>query len=384
MTNETTAPAQSLHDQIMRLPTDATKFFGDIEELLAYKAGHRDACHAAAELAAGYEADARQAAPVAVPDDLRAKAENFVARMRKGAEGDRAAERELEGEDADEAQACAVQAYIQEAAASMVEQLLAAAPTPPAGPWEFPCTPPAPETDESIAADCYESIADVLNTEPGWSVLEHVEWMKELLGQASEYLHDVPESSVGGSDVAVELCQRMRLCLAGKAPGYLAAIAPPAPTPPGQPAAPVDVPDEREAFEQWVDSYGWPIQRRSDGDTRYYEDPTTQLGWEAWKARALLAAAPTPPEHTKVQKCGCTMREKLVGDGCHVCNPGRAADLQAEQPECGCCGKTGPCDLDCDAVESVPRELLFRITRNGGVDTLLAIDELRDLLGGGA
>ncbi|SFB20138.1 DUF551 domain-containing protein [Azotobacter beijerinckii] len=190
MTNETTAPAQSLHDQIMRLPCTPPKD-ANVSQMLAYKSGHRDARHAAAELAAGYEADAQQAAPmavptppaapsisiedmsraafeeamafgvnydaflrlansvaeaiaptpparpVAVPDDLRAKAENFVARMRKGAEGDRAAERELEGEDADEAQACAVQAYIQEAAASMVEQLLAAAPTPPGqqGQW---------------------------------------------------------------------------------------------------------------------------------------------------------------------------------------------------------------------------------------------------------
>ncbi|SFK45856.1 hypothetical protein SAMN04244574_00692 [Azotobacter beijerinckii] len=78
-----------------------------------------------------------------------------------------------------------------------------------------------------------------------------------------------------------------------------------------QQAAPVDVPDEREAFEQWIDSYGWPIQRRSDGDTRYYEDPTTQLGWEAWKARALLAAAPTQPAQQPVAE----VVPQLVDDG---------------------------------------------------------------------
>lgn len=174
---ETTAPVQSLHDQIMRLPCTPPKD-ANVNQSISYKSGHRDARHAAAELAAEHEAEQQQeltaieamarmladgewaehvgmlggpiaqrleteitrmhneqqATQAAVQDELRAKAENFVARMRKGAEGDRAAERELEDEDADEAQACAVQAYIQEDAAAMVEQLLAAAPTPPTRP----------------------------------------------------------------------------------------------------------------------------------------------------------------------------------------------------------------------------------------------------------
>ncbi|WP_349573069.1 hypothetical protein [Azotobacter salinestris] len=68
MTHETTAPVQSLHDQIMRLPCTPPKD-ANINQMLAYKSGHRDASHAAAELAAAHEAE--QAAPVAVPDGWR-------------------------------------------------------------------------------------------------------------------------------------------------------------------------------------------------------------------------------------------------------------------------------------------------------------------------
>lgn len=80
------------------------------------------------------------------------------------------------------------------------------------------------ETDQSVAADAYWHIAEVIGTEQSWSVQEHVEWMRELLQQASDELHDVPESAVGGSDTVVELCRRLRLCLAGKAPGYLGGL----------------------------------------------------------------------------------------------------------------------------------------------------------------
>jgi hypothetical protein len=63
MTNATTAPVQSLHDQIMHLPCTPPKD-ANVNQAISYRAGHRDARHAAAELAAAYEADA----PVAVPD----------------------------------------------------------------------------------------------------------------------------------------------------------------------------------------------------------------------------------------------------------------------------------------------------------------------------
>lgn len=46
-----------------------------------------------------------------------------------------------------------------------------------------------------------------------------------------------------------------------------------------------------------------------------------------------------------------------------------AAPPAAEQPECGCCGQTGPCDPDCDCAEqpdtvAVPRNLLEEINSN--------------------
>jgi hypothetical protein len=32
-------------------------------------------------------------------------------------------------------------------------------------------------------------------------------------------------------------------------------------------------------------------------------------------------------------ECKCSLRTRLVGDGCAVCNPERAAELMAEQPD---------------------------------------------------
>jgi len=45
--------------------------------------------------------------------------------------------------------------------------------------------------------------------------------------------------------------------------------------------------------------------------------------WRMWVDRAItnLRAALAEPE------CKCTMRQKMVGDGCAVCNPERAKDL---------------------------------------------------------
>ncbi|GAB3484225.1 DUF551 domain-containing protein [Azotobacter salinestris] len=59
----------SLHDQIMWLPCDPAEYT-NVNMMLAYKEGHRDARHAAAELVAAHEAE--QAAPVAVPDEREA------------------------------------------------------------------------------------------------------------------------------------------------------------------------------------------------------------------------------------------------------------------------------------------------------------------------
>lgn len=45
----------------------------------------------------------------------------------------------------------------------------------------------------------------------------------------------------------------------------------------------------------------------------------------------------------------------------------KVIQLAAEQPECGCCGQTGPCDSDCDCAEQpdivkVPRDVLRELT----------------------
>lgn len=84
-----------------------------------------------------------------------------------------------------------------------------------------PVPPAGPGFVENIAADSYWAISDAIGTEDGWSVLEHVQWMRELLISASDFLHDIPETSVGGNSSIVELCRRIRLCIDGKAPGYL-------------------------------------------------------------------------------------------------------------------------------------------------------------------
>ena len=201
-----------------------------------------------------------------------------------------------------------------------------------------------PETDQSIAADCYWHIADVIGTEQNWSVQEHVEWMKELLQQASDYLHDIPESAVGGCDTAVELCRRLRLCLAGKAPGFLGDLpedAQPArqvgeygdayqgaredlaiwkrraleaeatlrqkeqiidslvleaqgETRMGEPLISVARQvggDEREAFEAAMGEsvYFSPEGFQHDSGVWVYIDYTTDVAWMAWRRRASLA-----------------------------------------------------------------------------------------------
>lgn len=60
----TDTKAESLHDKIMRMPCTPPND-ANINQALSYKSGHRDARHAAAELAAAHEADAQQATPVA-------------------------------------------------------------------------------------------------------------------------------------------------------------------------------------------------------------------------------------------------------------------------------------------------------------------------------
>lgn len=63
-----------------------------------------------------------------------------------------------------------------------------------------------------------------------------------------------------------------------------------------------------------------------------------------------------------------------------------------EQPECGCCGQTGPCDQDCDCAEqpdtvAVPRhtvESVIALIETHAPFRTAAVHELRALLAGGA
>lgn len=74
------------------------------------------------------------------------------------------------------------------------------------------------ETDQSIASDCYWRIADVMGTEPCWSVQEHIEFMRETMEDAASYLGNLSGHDQSGK--LPELNRRISLCLSGAAPGY--------------------------------------------------------------------------------------------------------------------------------------------------------------------
>jgi hypothetical protein len=73
-----------------------------------------------------------------------------------------------------------------------------------------------PETEESIAADCYSNIAETMGTLNGYSVQEHVQTMRETMQRCSDFLHDFSGSSEGGDDQAVKLAADVRNCLNGR------------------------------------------------------------------------------------------------------------------------------------------------------------------------
>jgi hypothetical protein len=55
------------------------------------------------------------------------------------------------------------------------------------------------------------------------------------------------------------------------------------------------------------------------------EKEPERLAYALWKA--MLAAAPSQPKDAR--ECKCSLRQRLVGDGCQVCNPELAAELAA-------------------------------------------------------
>lgn len=76
---------------------------------------------------------------------------------------------------------------------------------------------PVVETETTVAADAYWWIADLLKTESGWSVQEHVQWMHELAEKAFASL-----GSMGAdrdkSHSQRKLWEALRACLAGECP----------------------------------------------------------------------------------------------------------------------------------------------------------------------
>lgn len=85
-----------------------------------------------------------------------------------------------------------------------------------------------------------------------------------------------------------------------------------------------------------------------------------------------LAAAPAAPVAVQPlpywAPCNPACDPELNGSRSKLCDCAQAtaalaAPPAAEQPECGCCGQTGPCDMDCDCAEqpdtvAVPRDVL--------------------------
>jgi hypothetical protein len=82
---------------------------------------------------------------------------------------------------------------------------------------------------------------------------------------------------------------------------------------------------ERAAFEKWATESGigrlW--RDTEPGYEDQYADSHTRFAWRAWEGRAQLAV-PVAPE------CKCSLRIKMVGDGCQVCNPAMAAEVEAD------------------------------------------------------
>jgi len=63
--------------------------------------------------------------------------------------------------------------------------------------------------------------------------------------------------------------------------------------------------------------------------------------------------------------CGCDFRTKLVGDGCHICNPELAAEIEAEIAEAEARYREPPC-MECGAM--TPEEAETRCICGGDKD----------------
>lgn len=242
-----THKTESLHDQIMRLPRDPAEYT-NVNMMLAYKDGHRDARHAAAELAAAYEADAQQAAPAGwklvpvEPTNAMWTAVNKLddEMVAGGYDG--------KGCSIEQAWSC----------------MLAAAPTPPAGPWESPCTPPAQQPHEWPAITKPAKIGSV-RFEAGVSSRTVIEAAQR------QYEYDVtPENEAE----RIARFDRIRA----------AVLAPPAQQPGALPEEVRGVLERARAVIEWMACRADVCQK----DQRKLEESSAEL-------RALLSATLAPP-----------------------------------------------------------------------------------------
>ena len=130
-----------------------------------------------------------------------------------------------------------------------------------------------------------------------------VKWLQELLALCGPEDH--------------ELCERVMVSITAMDEQTAWAVAMP-------------VPDERAAFEKWYSNDGaWPqsIERNADGEYTYIP---TAVNWNAWKARAALAA--TPEAASSDYQCADCKAPLRAGYTCDKCDSSAAEEVEATAP----------------------------------------------------
>ncbi|TKD30025.1 DUF551 domain-containing protein [Azotobacter chroococcum] len=355
-----THKTESLHDQIMRLPCTPPKD-ANVNQSISYKSGHRDARHAAAELAAEHEAEQQQ--------ELTA----IEAMARMLADGEWA-------EHVGELGGPIAQRLETEITRMHNEQQAAQAAVP----------------DENGLLPCPfcggKAELHQRETESLWSH-NQVTWSQVGCCECECVGADCCEDDDGSEAVAHWNTR---------------AADPSAPTPPAQQIQWVPVSERlpeidtpvflyepnfgiwiggcADADDGWMWAHAQGTQWFADGEWKadlFIDDDYKPSHWMPLPAAPGDTAAPEQAEQPHPVNRS-VIRDVFLRNGFTI-KEGHA-DLKpyvyaAAEELLALDGKAVAAEQDS---VKVPRELLCRITRNGGVDTLLAIDELRDLLGGGA
>lgn len=101
---------------------------------------------------------------------------------------------------------------------------------------------------------------------------------------------------------------------------------------------------------------------RLRGLLRELRDITSEYAWDADLEARVDAALPQQPE----PECRCSMRERLVGDGCSICNPELAAELEDDEP--------APAQQEREAPQVVATAILGGLFHGGSGPELGEID----------